>query len=110
MIYIILQSILGAACLSVALCGLLTNRMKYKNYVIIFLFPFFLAILAFYYNIGQTMTIAVIILDLFIIFMAQRTHPIANFCLACMGYMINVAFNYIIVTIITGCFDINYTE
>ena len=110
MIYIILQSILSAACLSVALCGLLTNKMKYRDYIIIFMLTFILAILALYYNIGQAMTIVVIGLELLIIVRAQKTHPIVNFCMACIGYMTDVFLNYIVLISVTNYLNITCAE
>lgn len=92
----ILQAFLSSLCLMVSLCGLLPRKMKQYYYLAIFAFPFALGIFAFYNDIGQKMTVPVIIICIIIILIGQKKYPIVSFCLAIIGYMYNVLCNTVV--------------
>ena len=108
--FIVLQSLLGALCLLVSLCGLLKTKMRHQYYILLFFTAFLLAILSFSINMGQSVTIITMIISLFLIVIGEKDHPILNFCLACIGYTLNVALNAAVLLIITNIMKISYGE
>ena len=90
---IIVYSVISAISFGIAVCSLLTDKMKTKYYVSIFATSFLLVVISYLVSIGQDVTIPVILIAFATIFLGQKTHPFANLCLAALGFMLNVAFN-----------------
>ena len=89
----ILQGIISSLCLAISLCSLLTARMEKKYYVAVTVVPFILVLITLYAQIGQSITIPTIVICGCIIFIGEKEYKIINFCLAMLGYMLNVLMN-----------------
>lgn len=88
----ILQGIISL-CLAISLCSLLTARMEKKYYVAVTVVPFILVLITLYAQIGQSITIPTIVICGCIILIGEKEYKIINFCLAMLGYMLNVLMN-----------------
>ena len=89
----ILQGIISSLCLAISLCSLLTARMEKKYYVAVTVVPFILVLITLYAQIGQSITIPTIVICGCIILIGEKEYKIINFCLAMLGYMLNVLMN-----------------
>lgn len=89
----ILQGIISSLCLVISLCSLLTARMEKKYYVAVTVVPFILVLITLYAQIGQSITIPTIVICGCIILIGEKEYKIINFCLAMLGYMLNVLMN-----------------
>lgn len=89
----ILQGIISSLCLAISLCSLLTTRMEKKYYVAVTVVPFILVLITLYAQIGQSITIPTIVICGCIILIGEKEYKIINFCLAMLGYMLNVLMN-----------------
>lgn len=89
----ILQGIISSLCLAISLCSLLTARMEKKYYVAVTVVPFILVLITLYAQIGQSITIPTIVICCCIILIGEKEYKIINFCLAMLGYMLNVLMN-----------------
>lgn len=89
----ILQGIISSLCLAISLCSLLTARMEKKYYVAVTVVPFILVLITLYTQIGQSITIPTIVICGCIILIGEKEYKIINFCLAMLGYMLNVLMN-----------------
>lgn len=89
----ILQGIISSLCLVISLCSLLTTRMEKKYYVAVTVVPFILVLITLYAQIGQSITIPTIVICGCIILIGEKEYKIINFCLAMLGYMLNVLMN-----------------
>ena len=89
----ILQGIISSLCLAISLCSLLTERMEKKYYVAVTVVPFILVLITLYAQIGQSITIPTIVICGCIILIGEKEYKIINFCLAMLGYMLNVLMN-----------------
>ena len=89
----ILQGIISSLCLAISLCSLLTARMEKKYYVAVTVVPFILVLITLYAQIGQSITIRTIVICGCIILIGEKEYKIINFCLAMLGYMLNVLMN-----------------
>lgn len=89
----ILQGIISSLCLAISLCSLLTARMEKKYYVTVTVVPFILVLITLYAQIGQSITIPTIVICGCIILIGEKEYKIINFCLAMLGYMLNVLMN-----------------
>ena len=89
----ILQGIISSLCLAISLCSLLTARMEKKYYVAVTVVPFILVLITLYAQIGQSITIPTIVICGRIILIGEKEYKIINFCLAMLGYMLNVLMN-----------------
>ena len=89
----ILQGIISSLCLVISLCSLLTTRMEKKYYVAVTVVPFILVLITLYAQIGQSITIPTIVICGCIILIGEKKYKIINFCLAMLGYMLNVLMN-----------------
>lgn len=89
----VLQGIISSLCLAISLCSLLTARMEKKYYVAVTVVPFILVLITLYAQIGQSITIPTIVICGCIILIGEKEYKIINFCLAMLGYMLNVLMN-----------------
>lgn len=89
----ILQGIISSLCLAISLCSLLTARMEKKYYVAVTVVPFILVLITLYAQIGQSITIPTIVICGCIILIGEKEYKIINYCLAMLGYMLNVLMN-----------------
>ena len=89
----ILQGIISSLCLAISLCSLLTARMEKKYYVAVTVVPVILVLITLYAQIGQSITIPTIVICGCIILIGEKEYKIINFCLAMLGYMLNVLMN-----------------
>ena len=87
-------------------CGLLTKNMEKKYYEILFITTFIVGIISVIMPWGQRTTIPVISFILLIIALGEKEHKIINLCFACLGYMIDVIFNQIVLYILNKFFGI----
>lgn len=80
--------------------------MEKKYYEILFITTFIVGIISLIMPWGQRTTIPVISFILIIIALGEKEHKIINLCFACLGYMIDVIFNQIVLYILNKFFGI----
>ena len=87
----ILYSIIGAICVVISSCGLLTSKIKSWQYIILTMYVTLLGLLGLSY--GQIIGVAMFLGLLIILLLMMKENRIENLCLACTGYMFNLIFN-----------------
>ena len=93
---VFLCSLCAAVGIMAAMCGLLTEIMRKRYYIILFLMTFTFGIISYLIPYGQKVTLPIILTILFIICVGTKMHKIINICIACFGYMLDVIMNQII--------------
>ena len=93
---VFLCSLCAAVGIMAAMCGLLTEIMRKRYYIILFLMTFTFGIISYLIPYGQNVTLPIILTILFIICVGTKMHKIINLCIACFGYMLDVIMNQII--------------
>ena len=89
---LLVNSLMSAICFSIALCGLLMPIMKRKYYTMLFIASYIYSFIA-SAGRGQILIIPGVITAFLIIYFGERTHPIFNICISCIGYMFVVFSN-----------------
>ena len=103
--HLLINTILTTLCFTIALCGLLLNKMKRKDYILILAVNFFISFVTVIF-VTQILTVPAIICSLIIIGVGQKEHKIFNICMACVGYMFVVASNELTLLIFDVVFHI----
>lgn len=87
----ILYSLMGAFCVMVSMCGLLTEKLKIWQYVCLSVYITLMGMweLKAEYSINVWMFLG---FDVMLLLMVRK-HKMKNLCLACFGYMFNIFFN-----------------
>ena len=93
---VLLCSLCAAVGIMAAMCGLLTEVMRKRYYIILFLITFTPGIISYLTPYGQKVTPPIIITILFIICVGTKMHKIINLCIACFGYMLDVIINQVV--------------
>lgn len=102
---LIFNAVISSLCLMLALCGLAMERMKNVYYILLFAMISFMSI----FNVlgmGQSLTIVVIPIALFIIYKGQRKFPFFNILMSCLGYMLVIASNELSILFFIRLFNV----
>lgn len=102
---LIFNAVISSLCLMVALCGLAMERMKNVYYILLFAMISFMSILN-VLGMGQSLTIVVIPIALFIIYKGQRKFPFFNILMSCLGYMLVIASNELSILFFIRLFNV----
>lgn len=88
----IVYSSLGAFCVLVSMCGLLTERLKLWQYICLAVYIWFMGM----WELKTERMISVLMFcGLFVLLLLMiRKNKVENLCLACLGYMLNIFFNH----------------
>ena len=103
---IFLYSLCTAVGIITAMCGLLTGKIEKRYYAMLFLLSFMAGLIGLTTSFGQKITIPTLLLILIIIFIGIKKYKILNLCIACIGYMIDVLLNQIILFVLSKFFGI----
>ncbi len=103
---IFLYSLCTAVGIITAMCGLLTEKIEKRYYAMLFLLSFMAGLIGLTTSFGQKITIPTLLLILIIIFIGIKKYKILNLCIACIGYMIDVLLNQIILFVLSKFFGI----
>lgn len=102
---LIFNAVISSLCLMLALCGLAMERMKNVYYILLFAMISFMSILN-VLGMGQSLTIVVIPIALFIIYKGQRKFPFFNILMSCLGYMLVIASNELSILFFIRLFNV----
>lgn len=94
----------------IAMCGLLTEILKARYYIFLFLLTFGGTYVAYFLDVGQKITLFIITLTLLTISIGTKENKILNICLSCLGYIFNVIFNEIVLYFITKFLKFNVND
>lgn len=102
---LIFNAVISSLCLMLALCGLAMERMKNVYYILLFAMISFMSILN-VLGMGQSLTIVVIPIALFIIYKGQRKFSFFNILMSCLGYMLVIASNELSILFFIRLFNV----
>lgn len=106
MLNLVVNALLSTLCFFIAICGLLTDRMKIKYYLGIIGISFLGVFVGAIVNLGQVVSIFVLAVSLILIWVGERVHPIFNIIMACLGYMFIIWANELTMLIFNKCLHI----
>ena len=101
----ILYSLLGAFCVLISMCGLLTEKLMIWQYACLAAYITFMGMceLKTGHSMGVWMFLGVTVL----LALMMRKNRMKNLCLACFGYMFNIFFNNSILLAVSFCTGIS---
>lgn len=94
----IMYSLLGAFCVLISMCGLLTEKLKIWQYACLAVYITLMGLweLKIGHNMGIWMFLGLTVL----LALMMKKNRMKNLCLACFGYMFNIFFNNSILLIV----------
>lgn len=101
----IMYSLLGAFCVLISMCGLLTEKLKIWQYVCLAVYITLMGLWEL--KIGHSMGIWMFLGLTVLLALMMKKNRMKNLCLACFGYMFNIFFNNSILLIVSFCTGIS---
>ena len=100
----ILYSLLGAFCVLIPICGLLTERLRIWQYICLVIYVTLMGVWG--PQVGRITGVIMFVGVLMLLMLMLRNNKLVNFCLACLGYMFNILFNNIVLLMVSACIGI----
>ena len=100
----ILYSLLGAFCVLIPICGLLTERLRVWQYICLVIYVTLIGLWG--PRVGRITGVIMFAGVLIFLMLILRKNKLVNFCLACLGYMFNIIFNNIVLLMVSVCIGI----
>ena len=100
----ILYSLLGAFCVLIPICGLLTERLRIWQYICLVIYVTLMGVWG--PQVGRITGVIMFGGVLMLLMLMLRNNKLVNFCLACLGYMFNILFNNIVLLMVSACIGI----
>lgn len=97
----ILYSLLGAFCVLISMCGVLTEKLKMWKYVCLAVYITLMGMweLKIGHSVGIWMFLGLTVL----LALMMKKNRMKNLCLACFGYMFNIFFNNSVLLVVSFC-------
>ena len=96
----ILYSLLGAFCVLIPICGLLTERLRIWQYICLVIYVTLMGVWG--PQVGRITGVIMFVGVLMLLMLMLRNNKLVNFCLACLGYMFNILFNNIVLLMVSA--------
>ena len=100
----ILYSLLGAFCVLIPICGLLTERLRIWQYICLVIYVTLMG--GWGPQVGRITGVIMFGGVLMLLMLMLRNNKLVNLCLACLGYMFNILFNNIVLLMVSACIGI----
>lgn len=100
----LIYNLLSGICVTIAVTGLLTKKLKWKQNLILVLYVAGMAWISAY--TGQIIGILMIVILFLLIFLMESENRIQNVFLAGIGYVINLVFNNVLLMLLATVFKI----
>ncbi len=100
----ILYSLLGAICVLIPICGLLTERLRIWQYICLAVYVTLMGLWGPW--VGRITGVIMFAGVLLFLMLILRKNRLVNLCLACLGYMFNILINNICLLTVSVCIGI----